>query len=403
MSEPTEPADERQKRSRRGHNEGSVYQVKAGAQKGLWRGAVWLGYGSDGKPNRKYVSGKTRAEVNRKIARLLEEHRSGRLTETATPTLAAFLEQWLNDVILPGRKTATYEAYSGIVALHIVPGLGRHKLDKLTPLHVQRWIAEKHAAGMNQTRLRDCRAVLRAALNQAVKWGLVARNVVTMTELPKASDRHESLGGNPFTPAEATALLRVARGDRLEGFLTTALYLGLRHGELRGLRWQDVDFDRRELRVEVQLQGNRNGAQKLISPKTQSSRATLPMPPAVYDALIERRRQYAEDRLLAGGRWKGDEWGLVFTTTIGTPLNDNLNRKRFRELCTDAGIEPRRLHDLRHSTGTFLVAKGVNPRVVQQILRHSDITTTMGVYAHVETDTMRTALEALDDLQDRAG
>jgi integrase len=327
------------------------------------------------------------------------------MTTTAIPTLAAFLEQWLADVIKPGRKATTYETYLSVSEMHIIPALGRHKIDSLTPLHVQRWIAAKHAEGMSATRLRDCRAILRAALNQAIKWGLIARNVVTMTELPKSVDPRDPSAGNPLTPAEATALLRAAHGDRLEPFLVTALYLGLRHGELRGLRWQDVDFDRRELHIEVQLQKSFVPGEepKLIAPKTKSSRQTLPMPGAVYDALTERRRQYAEDRLLAGGRWKGDKWGLVFASTVGTPLNDDLNRRRFRQLLTEAGIERRRLHDLRHSTGTFLVAKGVNPRVVQQILRHGELATTMGIYAHVETDTMRAALESLDNMREGAG
>lgn len=401
MTEPIEPADERQKRSRRGHNEGSIYQVQAGPQKGLWRGAVWLGYGSDGKSKRKYVSGKTRAEVSRKIARLLEEQRAGSL-HSASPTLEAFLAQWMNDVVIPARKPKTAEGYEVVIRKHIVPALGRHKLDKLTPVHVQRWISDLDRQGMSASRLRDCRAVLRAALNRAVKWGLVTRNVVTMTELPKKADPRDPSKRRPLTVSEASELLRVSRGDRLEPFIVTALYLGLRHGELRGLRWQDVDFDRREIHVAVQLQQHKGQEAAFAPLKSSSSKETLPMPAPVYDALIERRRQYAEDKLLAGGRWKGDEWGLVFATTIGTPLSDHLNRRRYQQLLQEAGIEPRRIHDLRHTTGTFLVAKNVNPRVVQQILRHSDLATTMGIYAHVELDTMRTALDALDDLTESA-
>ncbi|MCA9091300.1 MAG: site-specific integrase [Planctomycetaceae bacterium] len=395
--EPTE--NERanaRKRSRRGHNEGTIYQTNDGR----WRGSVSLGYGIDGKLNRKYVSGKTRAEVSRKITQLLNQQQRGVPIANAAPTVAVFLDQWLQDAVKPHVRQRTYDAYESHVRVHLVPALGRHKLDKLTPAMVTAMLAEKRASGVSGAMLVKIRSTLRNALNEAMRLELVSRNVAALTRAPAT----EPFEPKPMTPDELTRFLAAAKGDRFEALFVTAVWLGMREGELLGLRWQDIDFEAKTLTVAMQLQWSNSKPKTpmLVEPKTERSRRRVPLPTPVARALIEHRTRHLEYKLEHRRIWKGDTWGLVFTTTTGTPIDASNLTKAYRATLERAGVDRRRFHDLRHSTGTFLTAKNVHPRVIMQILGHSQISTTMNTYAHVELDTMRDALDSLSELMEGA-
>lgn len=375
----------------RGHNEGSIYQTKDGA----WRGAISLGYGPEGKPRRKYVSGRTRAEVNRKVTRLLNDDQRGVSIASDIPTVKTFLTNWLADVVKPGERPRTYESYESICRVHLIPALGRHRLDKLTAQHVQAMLASKKAEGLRGRSLLNIRGVLRIALNQAMRWDLVYRNVVTLTDAPTL-DRFEA---KPMTPTEVVTFLTHVKDDRLVALYATAVTLGLRQGELLGLSWDDVDLARATLRVRRQLQwsSGKPRVPQLVEPKTEGSTRRLPIPDELVDALKRHRTRQLEGRLRAGGTWPA-EWDLVFCSTVGTPLDPRNVTKRFQDLLGDAGLERRRFHDLRHTTGSFLTAEGIHPRLIMEILGHSQISTTMNTYAHVELDSLRGALAHATEL-----
>ncbi|HEV2124599.1 MAG TPA: N-terminal phage integrase SAM-like domain-containing protein, partial [Chloroflexota bacterium] len=169
---------------RRARHSGSVYQTKDGT----WRGAVSLGWTADGKPRRKYVSGMSKTEVRRKVEQLASEHQRGIPIVTSSPTVTAYLEEWLEHVVKPKRRRRTYEAYESIVRVHLIPAIGRHKLERLTALQVQAMLNEKRAAGVSGRTVSTIRAVLRAALNQALRWDMVPRNVATLTDAPTPDD-----------------------------------------------------------------------------------------------------------------------------------------------------------------------------------------------------------------------
>lgn len=378
----------------RGHNEGSVYQTKDGS----WRGAVSLGYGPDGKPRRKYVSGKTRAETSRKIARLLSDDQRGVSIATEVPTVKRFLTSWLTDVVKPGERPRTYESYESICRVHLIPSLGRHRLDKLTAQHVQSMLAHKRTEGLRGRSLLNIRGVLRIALNQAMRWDLVSRNVVTLTDAPTL----DPFEAKPLPPAEVTTFLAHVSADRLAALYEVAVMLGLRQGELLGLSWADIDFGTGTLRVRWQLQwtSGKPRIPQLVEPKTTGSRRQLPLPDGLVDTLRQHRTRQLEERLRAGGRWPA-EWDLVFCSTVGTPLDPRNVTKRFQDLLEDAGLDRRRFHDLRHSCGSFLTARGVHPRLIMEILGHSQISTTMNTYAHVELESLRGALAHIGEFYPR--
>jgi len=192
--------------------------------------------------------------------------------------------------------------------------------------------------------------------------------------------------------------------DRLEAFYVVVGTLGLRRGEGMGLRREDIDFDA-STRQQLQRVG---GKEQVAEHKTARSRRTLPMTPPVVAALKRHKARQLEERLLAGTRWRGDERGLVFTSTIGTPLNGANLLARFHGHPVKAGLKSadsdaddyRRydLKALRHTAGTILALQGVHPRTAMEILGHSQITTTMNIYPHVVSEGMRDALASIDQV-----
>jgi integrase len=179
--------------------------------------------------------------------------------------------------------------------------------------------------------------------------------------------------------------------------MAVALSLGLRQGEALGLRWQDVDLAMGELHVRVTLQWLPRDTPKLVEPKTRQSRRTLALPPALVAQLRAHRIRQKEERLLAGQRWQGDEWGLVFANTLGGPLSKFTLHGQYKKLFSRAGLPDMRFRDLRRSCASLLLAQGIHPRVVTEILGHSTIALTMNVYSHVLPKTQRDALHALSD------
>jgi integrase len=192
---------------------------------------------------------------------------------------------------------------------------------------------------------------------------------------------------------QARAILGAVRGDPLEALFTVALALGLRQGEALALRWEDVDLSRGAVSVAATLQ-RVNGALVRTEPKTRRSRRTLPLTSVAAEALRTHRVRQIEERLLAGDRW--DDRGLVFTTSVGTPLDGVSVTHRFQKILERAGLPRYRFHDLRHGTASLLAARGVPARVAMELLGHSDIRTTLHIYTHVGPELARDAVERLD-------
>ena len=239
--------------------------------------------------------------------------------------------------------------------------------------------------------MRYALAVLRRALGQAVRWGRLPRNVALLVT-PPAAVWHEQAA---LTPEHGRTLLAAARGDRLEALYRVALTLGLRLGEVLGLRWVDVDLAAGTLRVTQTVQ--RIGGQLVFGePKTRRSRRTLPLPTMLKQSLADHRERQCAARERAGGAWSGS--GLVFTTRLGTPLEPRNVVRSFKALLRRAGLPDIRFHDLRHTCASLLVATGHHPRVVMETLGHSQIGITMDIYAHVYAGALRAVAETMDTL-----
>jgi integrase len=375
---------------RRGHGEGSIYQRESD---GMWCCVVDLGR-VNGKRKRRVIYGKTRKEVAEKLKKVLREQQQRIPIVPERTTVGEFLDRWLADVVAPAVRPKTHHSYAQLVRLHLKPGLGHHQLGKLAPEHVQVFLNERHASGLSPRTVQYLRAILRRALNQALRWGAIARNVATLVDPPRATKPEM----RPLDPSEARRLLDAVRGDRLEALYAVALALGLCQGEALGLRWQDVDLDAGILQVRVALQRIRGGEPRLVEPKTRQSRRVLPLPSSIAAHLRAHRTRQGEDRRAAGDAWQGERWDLVFCTGDGRPLDARHVVRYFKAHLKKAGLPDIRFHDLRHSCASLLIAQGVHPRVVMELLGHSTIALTMNTYAHVLPEAQRQAAAVIEGI-----
>lgn len=357
--------------TRRGPHEGSIYQ----RQDGRWEGAVHMGY-ENGKRVRRFRIGRTRAEVVAKLAIVLKARDESRPVPNQREKLGPFLRRWLDEVAKPTIRASTYDSYDDIVTLHLIPGLGRIAIAKLTPAEVQAFLNTKSASGLSPRRIQYIHAVLRRALVTAERRGLISRNVAKLVDPPRVM-RHEI---RPLTPEQARALLDANRDDRLWALYVTALATGLRQGELLALRWEDVDLERRRLSVRGTL-ARVAGKLAVLEPKTERSRRTIGLPEVAISALRAHRTRQLTERLVAGKRWVDS--GHVFATTIGTPIEAAAVTRSFQRVLVRAELPRSRFHDLRHAAATFLLAQGFTLEDVKNLLGHSSIVLTSNTYGHV--------------------
>jgi integrase len=369
---------------RRGRGEGSIRH----RPDGRWEATIEVGW-QNGKRKRRWLYGPTRRDVQELLAAAQQEQKDGLQAIGVNVTVGQFLQQWL-DSSRAGLRPKTLTSYEGTVRLHIVPTLGRVALRKLSPPQVQDLLRAKTAAGLSPRTVRYVLLVLRIALGKGVKWSLVTRNVAALVDAPRVPYRATFFLG----PDEARRFLEVTADDRLAALYTVALSLGLRRGEALGLRWSDIDLEAGRLTVSAALQRIKGQGPQLVETKTARSRRTIALPAMSIAALRQHYVRELEERAVAGSRWV--ETGFVFTTRHGRPLDgDNVTRD-FQRLLERCGLPRLRFHDLRHSAASLLLAQGVPPRVVMDVLGHSQIGVTMNLYTKVIPVLLDDAAKAMD-------
>ena len=270
---------------------------------------------------------------------------------------------------------------------HLIPGLGQVPLTKLTPQHVARWFHVLGTNGASARTIRYARAVLRAALNQALRWELVSRNAAALTDPPKYRARE-------IQPLSVRQTLERSGGDA-----AARKRVGAERRRLLGKRHETTDrAARRRLTTaldEIRQQSKAVQSTLHVSePKTARSRRTITLPSLVSDALRAHRTRQLEDRLAAGGRWIDS--GMVFTSTVGTLMEPRTMQRKFKAILRTAELPNIRYHDLRHTAATLLLAQGVDPRTIMETLGHSQISMTLNTYAHVVPALRRVAAEKMD-------
>ncbi|TQS19885.1 site-specific integrase [Microbispora sp. KK1-11] len=401
---------------KRSNGEGSVFPYKDG-----WAGYVWVTT-PEGKRTRKWAYGKTREETHAKWLKLHELASKGPVP-TKHPTVAAYLNRWLAEVVKPNREPTTYAGYEALVRLYMIPGLGKKRLDKLTVREVQTWLNTlpmlctccDQQKDLKRPEAKRCcskgkccksypsrgtiasiRRVLRSAIGQAVREELISKNVVALTTLPSASKSSKKRKHDTWSVDEARRFLEHLRAveEPLYAAFVLTLALGLRRGEVLGLTWDCVDLTGQELWISHQLNRVRGELLHRDTTKTEDSAASLPLPGLCVTALKHRRRVQDDARKDVGERWKDSD--LVFTTKYGTPIEPRNFNRSFEMHCRNADVPRIRVHDTRHTCASLLAALDVHPRVAMRILRHSQISVTMNVYTQVPSPETRKALDRLN-------
>jgi integrase len=341
-------------------------------------------------PKRKTIYGKTRREVDEKLTKAKADRDSGLVFNANNLKLGDYLKRWLSDSVKDTVKQITYESYERIIRVHLVPTLGGIKLRNLSATHVRGLYREKLDSGLSATSVQRIHALLHKALKQAVNDGLISRNVTVAVTAPRQIRKEIQA----LPPEQVRAFLQAAKGDRLEALYLLALHTGLRQGELLGLRWSDVDLDQGRLQVR-RIRSAAKGAPTFTTPKNNKSRSVRLTARAVQTLRDHRKRQIEERLKKPAGGWQ--ETGLVFTSTVGTPLNrHNVFRRSFKPLLRHAGLPDIPFHALRHSFATLMLSGREHPKVVQEILGHSRINTTLDFYSHVLPDMQREAIDRLN-------
>ena len=366
---------------KRGQNEGTIYKRKDGT----WAAQVSI----QGRRLTKYT--KTQSEARTWLRTTLNQVDTGITFLGAQMELGKYLEQWLVTVKTSVRPK-TYEQYRQIVTGHIIPILGCIKLKDVRPDHVQSLYNTKLESGTSNRTVRVIHTVLHIALNQALKIGLIGRNPSDAVIKPKLIKKEMKT----LTDTQVQTLLLAARGTRKEVLYQLAVTTGLREGELLGLKWADVDWVTRHVKVQRQLQWLSGQGLVFNEPKSASGRRVIVVGSATIEKLRDHYQQQQWERLAAGDRWVEND--LIFPTTIGTPSNWRSLVRSFKNLLQTSGLPNIRFHDLRHTAATLMLQQGIHPKVVQERLGHSQVSLTLNTYSHVLPNMQEDAAEKIDEL-----
>ncbi len=354
-------------KKRRGHHEGSVY---FDTSRDRWVAAISV---SPGKRKKFYFEKKQDAIKKKNEA--LKELERGTLATGEQRRLGEYLEDWLENVHKSKLRIGTYINYKKLIR-YIVADLGDIWLQKLTPQQVQAFYAKKLDAKLSSKIVYNMHGVLHLALKNAVRWGLVSRNVCDLVTPPSIVSREVV----PLTEEQARLLIKHVRGHHLEVLLAMAVVTGMRRGELLALRWSDIDFARSRLLVLHSVNFIEGYGYVEGKPKTAAGKRVISLPEFLLDMLKEHRTQQ-EERSKTATRWEDHD--LVFPNLSGSYLHPGHMGEAFRKLLKEAGLPTIHFHDLRHSAASILLCMGVNVKVIQELLGHSDISITLRTYSHL--------------------
>lgn len=396
------------KKTRNANGRSSVYK----GSDGVWHGWVTVGTKDNGKADRRHVRGQTRTAVTEKVRKLEKEREEGKVRKAGqTWTVEQWLSHWLDHIVAPPAISENaWDAYANAVRVHLIPGLGAHRLDKLEPEHLERLYRKMTKAGASAGNAHQVHRTARAALNEAMRRKHLTENPASLARSPKVEETEVE----PYSVAEVKSLLEAAQQRRNSARWAIALALGLRQGEVLGLQWDDVDLEAgtlvvRRSRLRPKWKHGCGGScvhkhgghcpqrialrEETASTKSRAGKRGMGLPDELVRLLQQHCEEQEKERANAQELWRGT--GYVFTTPTGEPLNPRTDHAEWRRFLEQAGVSERRLHDARHTAATVLLLLGVPERTVMGVMGWSN-TAMAARYQHI-TATIRR------DVADRVG
>ena len=369
--------------SKRARHTGSIQE----RSKGSWRIRYWLTLDTDGKQKQatETVRG-TRKEAESVLRDRINASEKGLSPASKKETVSQFIHRWLNDEVAHARRPRTYQFYEMINRLYIQPVIGNVQLKGLTPGHIQQVIGSVLDKELSPSTARRTYATLHRALECALKWGDVYRNVCDAIDAPR--EAHNEV--NPPDKDTVKVLLDKAIETPYRAAFWLSAYTGMRRGEIAGLQWKYVDLDKGYLSV-VFANGRVDRKLTLTEVKSNTSRRMLTLDPTTIGVLRKHLAAQSEHRLKLGSAYEDN--GLVFPSPRGRLLDPDILTKAWKRLCKALGVQYK-LHDLRHHHATALIEAGVHIKTVQNRLGHSSPALTMAVYAHVSPGLDKEAANA---------
>lgn len=345
------------------------------------------------------VSGR-KPDAERLCAKILLELEQGTYIEPSRETLGEYLNHWLKTYAI-NKAPSTYNGYERIAKKHIIPQLGHIPLTRLQPMHIQEYYSNRlqegrrdKSGGLSPTTVRKHHALLREALEHALKWQKIHRNPADLTEPPVPQEAEIY----PLEPDELDIVLDAAAGCRDKYLYTVAAYTGMREGEILALTWANVDLVNPPCCRVRQTVGYIPGRGFVFRPtaKHKKARREIPLPDIAVAALRKQWKMLADEKFQAGPKYD-KTLNLVFPNTIGKPLDPSDMTGRFKSLTVKAGFPKVRFHDLRHTHATMLLKQGVHPKIVQERLGHQTIGMTMDKYSHVVKGMQKEAVDKINE------
>lgn len=366
-----------------------------------WVGVITLDY-RDGKPIRKKVSAPTRSACATKLEDLKALHKGDDLPVGKVLTVEQWMNNWLTHIVPRKAKPKTIVAYTTVVKGYINPLLGHHRLDRLTPEHIDAaWdvlledgnpsVPAQQRVPLSANTVHMAHRVLARALKVAMQRKRVRTNVAgadSMDAPPRVENEV-----TPIPEGDVVKILEAAKDTDYGARWSVALSLGLRPGEALGLRWQNIDLESGELHVREQLQRQAGKGLVLTTPKSSAGVRSMALPPTMLAALKAHKKMQNQARLAAGDQWH--DTGLVFTLPNGKGIDGKVDGDRWHALLDKAGVTQRRLYDARHSAATLMLAQGIELRVAMALLGHSQVSVTVR-YQHAVDRLKREAAEKME-------
>ena len=350
-----------------------------------WSYVVDVGRDRTGKRRQKWKGGfRTKRDAQRALSEVLGKVDDGSWFDAERKTLAEYLDEWLR-LVSPRLRPTTAASYAETMHGWVVPRIGHLGLRAVSPMVLMDLYAQltdngrrDGRGGLSSSSVTYCHRILKHALSDAVKWGLLQRNPADLVSPPRVVTPEMQV----WTSAEVRRFLEYVADDRLYAMWLLLVMTGMRRGEVLGLRWKDVDLSAGRIAIRQTLL-EVGYATHFGEPKTKRSRRSVSIDPTTVAALADHRERQLAERLPTLQEAIDPAFDLVFTQIDGRPLQPQNVSQAFGNTIRRAKLPQIRLHDLRHTSATLALGAGIHPKVVSERLGHSNITITLDTYSHV--------------------